>query len=120
MENINIRQVKVNDFEDMYSLNKELGYEYAKEKVKERIQYVLDKKQDIVFVAQVDCEVIGYIHGSPYELLYLDSLINILGFVVKEKYRNMGVGNALIQQLESWAKCKGYTGIRPGQTHESL
>jgi len=45
-------------------------------------------------------------------LLYSDSLINILGFVVKEKFRNTGVGNVLLEKLEYWVKDNGYSGIR--------
>lgn len=112
MEQISIREVKITDYNDIYLLNQELGYFYPIEKVKERIVYITENTKDIILVAKQDNEVIGYIHGSPYELLYSDSLINILGFVVKEKYRNTGVGNALINHLEHWAKEKGYRGVR--------
>lgn len=112
MEKINIRKIKITDYNDIYLLNEELGYSYAIEKVKERIVYITKNTKDIILVAEKYNEVIGYIHGSPYELLYSDSLINILGFVVKEKFRNTGVGNELINAIECWAKKNGYTGIR--------
>ncbi|GMG97011.1 GNAT family N-acetyltransferase [Tepidimicrobium xylanilyticum] len=112
MGQINVRQIKITDYYDIYLLNQELGYFYPMEKVKERIEYITQNTKDIILVAQQDNEVIGYIHGSPYELLYSDSLINILGFVVKEKYRNIGVGNMLINNLECWAKENGYSGVR--------
>ncbi|MEN2776178.1 GNAT family N-acetyltransferase [Acetivibrio clariflavus] len=99
------------DYNDIYLLNQELGYFYSVEKVKKKIEYITQNTKDIVLVAQHDNEVIGYIHGSPYELLCSDSLINILGFVVKEKYRNIGVGNILINNLERWAKENGYNRI---------
>lgn len=109
---IDIREITAADYNDIYLLSKELGYDYPIEKVKKRIEYILKNTKDIVLVAQKEDEVIGYIHGSPYELLYSDSLINILGFVVKEKYRNCGVGNLLINKLEYLSKGKGYSGIR--------
>lgn len=112
MEKINIREIKITDYNDIYLLNQELGYPYAIEKVKERIVYITKNTKDIILVAEKYNEVIGYIHGSPYELLYSDSLINILGFVVKEKFRNTGVGNELINAIECWAEKNGYTGIR--------
>ncbi len=112
MDQINIREVKVTDYNEIYLLNQELGYLYPIEKVEERIAYITQNTKDIILVAEHDNEVIGYIHGSPYELLYSDSLINILGFVVKEKYRNAGVGNLLISNLECWAKENGYSGVR--------
>ena len=112
MEEINVRRIRITDYNDIYLLNQELGYLYAIEKVQERIKYIIDNTKDIILVAQQNDEVIGYIHGSPYELLYSDSLINILGFVVKEKFRHIGTGNVLIGKLECFAKENGYSGIR--------
>ena len=112
MDEINIRKIKITDYNHIYLLNQELGYSYVVEKVKERIVYITENTKDIILVAELCNEAIGYIHGSPYELLYSDSLINILGFVVKEKFRNTGVGNELINALEFWAKKNGYTGVR--------
>lgn len=113
--NINIREIKTEDHNDIYLLNIEFNAKlsiFSAEKVKERIEYILQNTKDIIFVAEREEEIIGYIHGSPYELLYSDSLINVLGFVVKEKYRNNGVGNMLIEHLEHWAKNKGFYGMK--------
>ncbi len=112
MEQIYIREIKISDYNDIYLLNKELGYLLSIEKVKERISYITENTKDIILVAEQDNGVIGYIHGSPYETLYFDSLINILGFVVKKDFRNLGVGNELINNLEAWTKENGYSGLR--------
>ena len=112
MAQINIREIETSDYNDIYLLNQELGYLFSIEKVKDRISYITENTKDVILVVEKDNEVIGYIHGSPYELLYNDSLINILGFVVKGDYRNTGVGNELINSLEDWAKENGYIGIR--------
>jgi predicted N-acetyltransferase YhbS len=112
---IDVREIRTADYNDIYLLNKEFNpglYLFSAEKVKERIDYILRNTEDIIFVSEQKNEVIGYIHGSPYELLFSDSLINVLGFIVKEKYRNNGVGSMLIGQLESWAKNKGFSGIK--------
>lgn len=93
-------------------LNKELGYLYEEEKVRKKIKYIIESKKDIILVAYINNNIIGYIYGSEYELLYSDSLINILGFVVKESYRKNGVGTALIDKLEEIAIEKKYSGIR--------
>ncbi|PSK13221.1 hypothetical protein C7R94_23465 [Brevibacillus sp. NRRL NRS-603] len=66
----------------------------------------------IIFVCEQNNEVIGYIHGSPYELLFSDSFVNVLGFVVKEKDRNQGVGSMLIEHLEQWGKKNGFSGMK--------
>ena len=112
MKDITVREISVNDYNDIYLLNQQLGYLYEIEKVKERIEYITENTKDIILVAEQNNEVIGFIHGSPYELLYSDSLMNVLGFVVKEKYRNIGVGKLLIGKFEWYAKENGYSGIR--------
>ncbi|WP_308780374.1 GNAT family N-acetyltransferase [uncultured Clostridium sp.] len=112
MAQINIREIKISDYNDIYLLNQELGYLFSIEKVKDRISYIRENTKDVILVAEKDNEVIGYIHGSSYETLYFNSLINILGFVVKKDFRNLGVGNLLINSLENWTKENEYMGIR--------
>lgn len=111
----NIRGIKVNDYLDIYLLNKHFNLtfsQYSEEKVKEKIEIIVNTTKDIIFVYEQDKKVVGYIHGSPYELLFSDSLINILGFVVREEFRNMGIGSRLIERLEEWGKNNGYSGIK--------
>lgn len=115
MKKVNIREIKLNDYHDIYLLNQEFNPQLSSfpvEKVKERVEYIVKNTKDIIFVSELENEIIGYIHGSPYELLFSDSLINVLGFVVKEQYRNYGVGGLLIESLESWAKNNGFMGIK--------
>lgn len=109
---VSIRRVSISDYKDIYMLNKELGYLYEEEKERKKIKYIIENKKDIILVAYINNNIIGYIHGSEYELLYSDSLINILVFVVKESYRKNGVGTALIDKLEEIAIEKKYFGIR--------
>jgi GNAT superfamily N-acetyltransferase len=120
MGQIHVRKIKLTDYKDIYLLNQELGYLLPIEKVKKRISFITENTEDTILVAEQDNEVIGYIHGSPYELLYLDSLVDILGFVVKEKFRNTGIGSLLINNLENWARENGYSGIRLVSGYERL
>lgn len=115
MEEISVRKVKCEDYHDIYLLNQEFNPErsdFSAEKVKERIQYILKNTRDIILVCEYQNEVIGYIHGSPYELIDSDSLVNLLYFIVREQYRNQGVGSTLIGSLESWAKENNFSGIK--------
>ncbi|MET3212127.1 UNVERIFIED_CONTAM: GNAT superfamily N-acetyltransferase [Paenibacillus sp. PvR008] len=115
MKEKNVRGIKVTDYHDIYLLNQDFNpdlYIFSEEKVKEKIEIITKKTKDMIFVCEENNEVIGYIHGSPYELLFSDSLVNVLGFVVKEKYRNQGVGSMLIERLEQWGKSHGFSGIK--------
>ncbi|MDO3680228.1 GNAT family N-acetyltransferase [Paenibacillus ehimensis] len=115
MDGINIRNVSVTDYRDIYLLNLDFNpsfYAFSEEQVKERIDFITNHTKDIILVSEHNNEVMGYIHGSPYYLLFSGSLLNILGFVVKAKYRNQGVGGMLIQGLEDWAETHGFSGIK--------
>jgi len=108
-----ICECKVDDYESIYYLNKTaFGYEYDINKTKNRLAVILARKSDKIFVAVIDDNVIGYIHGSDYECTYSDSLKNIMAIAVDYDYRNRGVGRALLDAVENWAKECGCIGVR--------
>ncbi|GIP28330.1 N-acetyltransferase [Paenibacillus sp. J23TS9] len=124
MNNQRVREIQVMDYPDIYLLNQDFNpnlYLFSEEKVKERIEVITKTTKDIIFVCEQNKEVIGYIHGSPYELLFSESLVNVLGFVVKKEYRNQGIGSMLIDHLESWGKKNGFSGMKllshPSRVH---
>lgn len=115
MNQRSIRDIRVTDYADIYLLNLEFNpnlHVFSEDKVKEKIETLITDTNDVVLVCEYQGEVIGYIHGSPYELLFSDSLVNILGFVVTERYRNQGTGSLLIESLELWSQSRGYSGIK--------
>lgn len=115
MEGNNVREIRETDYHDIYFLNLDFNpnlFLFSEEKVKEKIEIITKKTKDIIFVYEENNVVVGYIHGSPYELLFSDSLVNVLGFVVKEKYRNQGIGSMLIERLEKWGRNNGFSGIK--------
>lgn len=115
MDGIRIREVRVTDYQDIYMLNVDFNphlHTFNEDQVKAKLEVITTKTKDIVLVGEHNEEVIGYIHGSPYELLFSDSMLNILGFVVKEGCRNRGVGSRLMEQLEQWGKDQGFAGIK--------
>ncbi|MCR8632191.1 GNAT family N-acetyltransferase [Paenibacillus radicis (ex Xue et al. 2023)] len=115
MKENKVREIRETDYHAIYLLNQAFNpnlHVFSEERVREKIEIITKKTKDIIFVYEQDTEVIGYIHGSPYELLFSDSLVNVLGFVVKESYRNQGIGGMLIDRLEQWGKDNGYSGIK--------
>ncbi|MBS4021903.1 MAG: hypothetical protein KGZ79_05730 [Dethiobacter sp.] len=74
MGDIKIRKLEPSDYKSIYELNCALGYEYPKEKTKQRIRYILENTEHIILVAELTDEIVGYIHASPYETLYSDSV----------------------------------------------
>ncbi len=89
----------------------DLGYACEEKFVLQRIT-ALDSNREVVFVAEIDGAVAGYVHAEVYNLLYYESMVNILGLAVASDYRRKGVGKALMTRAEEWAKEKGIREIR--------
>lgn len=89
----------------------DLGYECGEEFVFKRL-HNLDDNREAVFVAEVDNEVVGYIHAEKYELLYYESMVNILGIAVSSAFRKRGIGKSLLNYTENWAKESGINIMR--------
>ena len=111
--NFIVRQAVISDAEDIYYINKtSLGYEYDFEKQKLKIEAVLNDETQVIFVAESDNKVVGYIHLVNYDVIYADNFKNCLGLAVDNDYKRNGIGSALLKQAEIWAKENGAVGIR--------
>lgn len=108
-----MRQAVISDAKDIYYINKtSLGYDYDLEKQKAKIQAVLNDSTQVIFVAETNNKVVGYIHLVNYDVIYADNFKNCLGLAVDNDYKRNGIGSALLNQAEIWAKENGAVGIR--------
>ncbi len=104
MDGFEIRKVRSGDAAAVSRISSEdLGYPCDAALVEKRIAN-LDGRREAVFVAVADGAVIGYIHVERYELLYYESMANILGIAVRQEFRRRGAGKALLCAAEGWAK----------------
>ena len=112
-KNFIVRQAVISDAKDIYYINKtSLGYDYDLEKQKAKIQAVLNDSTQVIFVAECNNKVVGYIHLVNYDVIYADNFKNCLGLAVDNDYKRNGIGSALLKQAEIWAKENGAAGIR--------
>ncbi len=110
---ITIREAISSDYQDVARLNHDaLGYDYPADKTKERLLHILSLPTDIIFVAEDEKGLCGYIHLSGYDCTYQDSLKNILSLAVHPDYQRRGVGRTLIDRAEQWAVSSGARGLR--------
>lgn len=93
-------------------IQKDLGYDDAKEDFVRSQILKLDTNRDAVFVAEIDESVVGFIHVEKYSNIYFGPVGNILGLAVKESFRNQGIGKQLLATAENWTKEKGCIGMR--------
>lgn len=98
-----IREVQLSDSKALKEIcSKDLGYLCDELLIKKRISN-LDTNRECVFVAEINGEVLGFIHVERYDVLYYSSMANILGLAVSQKSRRQGLGKMLIQAAEGWA-----------------
>lgn len=103
MDKIIIRTVSINDAEDICTISSEdLGYPCDLSLVRSKIEKI-NPDREAVFVALADDVVVGYIHVEKYDVLYFETMANILGLAVKAAYQHNGIGKKLVSAAENWA-----------------
>ena len=108
-----IRPANINDAEAIRQINlNALGYDFGLTETTKRLAEVLEKPNAIIYVAELQAKVVGYIHGTDYDCSYFPPLKNILALGVLEEHRGHGIGRLLINELETWAKTENCAGIR--------
>lgn len=65
-----------------------------------------------VFVAEVEEEVVGWLHVQGRELLESDRFAEITGLVVDQLHRGKGLGKSLLRAAEAWAREHGFKTMR--------
>ena len=90
----------------------EMGYRYSLDDTVLNIARLLSSNADKIFVAVSDSLVIGYVHANNYDLIYAPHMKNIMGIAVSSKYKQQGIGRALLHEVEHWALETGASGIR--------
>ena len=108
-----IRIVEEKDVSALVELiQKDLGYDDAKEDYIRRQILKLDENRETVFVAEIYESVVGFIHVEKYSSIYFGPVGNILGLAVRESFRNQGIGKQLLATAENWTKEKDCIGMR--------
>jgi GNAT superfamily N-acetyltransferase len=83
-----------------------LGYATTTAEMQARLGRVITDPAHAVLVAELTGtrEVAGAVHVSLYPILESDSAAQILGVVVSEKHQRHGLGRALMERAERWAR----------------
>ncbi|MEI5991131.1 GNAT family N-acetyltransferase [Enterococcus crotali] len=108
-----IREAKLEDVEAINQLNTSpLNHEYPLAEAQNQLSYLLSSPVNKLFVKELDEKVVGYIQLSEYVCTYAPKLMNVLALVVAEEFHSQGIGKALLEYAEQWAKEQGAKGIR--------
>lgn len=101
------------DYEAIARISRDdLGYDCAPALVREKLRRALQSERERVFVAVCGGEVAGYIHAEDYDVLYFETMKNVLGLAVAANHRRKGIGTKLLGAVEDWARETGVRQIR--------
>lgn len=108
-----IRECRIEDAPYIRELSLSgLGYDFSLADTERKLEALLQSGRDKIFVAVADDKVVGYVHATDYDVLYAPHMKNIMGITVANAYKRHGIGAALLQNIEAWAKANGAQGIR--------
>lgn len=103
IKEISVRPITPEDAQAISEIcGADLGYPCGPSLVAEKIQN-LDPAREAAFVAWADGRAAGFIHVEKYDVLYVETLANILGLAVKAEFQHRGIGKKLLQTAEAWA-----------------
>jgi GNAT superfamily N-acetyltransferase len=107
-----IRPASLSDAEAIAELSDQLGYPTAAERMRERLAILLPKKDQQLFAAEREGQVVGWLHAAKIEMVESDPFAEIYGLVVRDSERGQGIGPLLIRAAEAWASAQGLPKVR--------
>lgn len=100
-----IRPMQLGDAAAVADLTTDLGYPVTPEALARRVEPMLDNSQHLLLVASDEEDhVIGWIHLYRQMTLEEPARAVIGGLVVAEGFRDAGIGAALVEAGETWAR----------------
>lgn len=109
---IEIRRADPKDATAMTGLSGQLGYSGTTDQIGQRLARIHENPGHGVFVAIVGGVVVGWAHVAGVDPITVDAYAEIEGLVVEAGHREQGVGRALLEMLEVWARDRGYRALR--------
>jgi GNAT superfamily N-acetyltransferase len=101
-----IRRAMAANSNRISELCNQLGYKTNYKEIKERILKIITVENSILFIAEQNSIVIGFIQVSIRSTIESGEMAEITGLVVDESFRGKGIGKILVFKAEEWAKLK--------------
>jgi GNAT superfamily N-acetyltransferase len=109
---VTVRLAVASDAPALAGLCTQLGYPSAPEQIGARLEAILPRPEDAVFVAEADGRAAGWIHVFVCRMLEAEPFLEVGGLVVDEARRGSGIGRALMAAGEKWSLERGVLEVR--------
>ncbi len=107
-----IRAARLSDAGDIAHLTTQLGYDLTEADAADRLSRLLLRDDQQFFVADVDGCAVGWVHVVFAEYVDAEPFVVIGGLVVDQNHRRLGIGRALMDHAEVWARERGCSMVR--------
>lgn len=108
---VTLRLASAADAARLAELSVQLGYPCSRGEIVERLAALEREGQHAVFVAERGRAVVGWVHVFALRTVESDPRAEIGGLVVDAAARGSGVGRALMQRAEAWARARGLAAV---------
>ncbi|PYR79565.1 MAG: GNAT family N-acetyltransferase, partial [Acidobacteria bacterium] len=112
MAPITIRAARPSDVDEIARLTTQLGYDLTKGDAADRLSRILARADEQFLVADVGGGAVGWVHVVFAEYVDAEAFAVIGGLVVDRQHRRFGVGRALMNRAETWARERGCSMVR--------
>lgn len=106
-----IREITPDDAAAAANLSGELGYQVSAEAMRPRIESLLGRPDQAIYVACLSGKVVGWIDLAVNFHLASEPRVEIAGLVVSADVRSRGIGSLLVERAEQWALSRGLTAM---------
>jgi GNAT superfamily N-acetyltransferase len=100
------------DAGELVGLVEELGHPTPLVAVQTRLARLLECRDQAVFVADAEGELLGWVHVQEFLSLASDPAGLVTGLVVDPAARRRGLGRGLMAAAEGWARARGLGSLR--------
>jgi len=109
---VRIRSARSVDCVELARLAGQLGYGSTASQIAERMAAMEPSADYGVFVAELPTRgIVGWIGVSVLRTLETTAWAEVTGLIVDEAYRSQGIGCALMDRAEQWARLSGHKAI---------
>jgi len=112
MARITIRAARASDAGEIARLTTQLGYDLTKGDAADRLSRILARGDQQFLVADVCVGAVGLVHVVFADYVDAEAFVVIGGLVVDREHRRLGVGRALMNRAETWARERGCSMVR--------
>jgi GNAT superfamily N-acetyltransferase len=112
MAPVTIRAARASDAGEIAQLTIQLGYNLTEADAADRLSRVLLRDDQQFFVADLDGRIVGWVHIVFAEYVDAEAYVVIGGLVVDRNHRRLGIGRALMDRAEVWARERGCSMVR--------